>query len=34
LLFVVWTVRNKKIRPISTRDLNKRKEGELYEKAA
>ena len=34
MLFVVYTVRNKKIRRISARDLNKRKEADLYEKAA
>jgi len=34
LLFLVYTIRNKKIRIISARDLNKRKEEDLYEKAA
>ena len=34
LLFVIYTIRNKKIRIISARDLNKRKEEDLYEKAA
>ena len=33
LLFIVYTVRNKYIRIISARDLNKRKEANLYEKA-
>jgi uncharacterized protein len=33
LLFVVYTVRKNKIRIISARDLNKRREVELYEKA-
>lgn len=32
LLYTVFTIRNKKIRVISSRDIN-RKEGELYEKA-
>ncbi len=34
LLFVVFTIRNKKIRVISARDVTKSKEVELYEKAA
>ena len=34
LLFVVYTVRNSSIRIISAGDLNKRKEADLYEKAA
>lgn len=35
LLFTVFTIRNKKIRVISARDVHKnRKENELYEKAA
>lgn len=34
LLFVVFTIRNKKIRIISARDLKKRKELNLYEKTA
>ena len=33
-LFIVYIVRNKLIRIISARDLNKRKEADLYEKAA
>ncbi len=33
LLFVVYTIRNKKIRVISARDLNKKREIDLYEKA-
>lgn len=33
-LFVVYTIRDKTIRIISARDLNKRKERDLYEKAA
>lgn len=33
ILFVVYTMRNKKIRVVSARDLNKRKEVDLYEKA-
>ena len=32
VLFIVYTVRNKYIRIISARDLNKRKEAILYEK--
>ncbi len=32
-LFIVYTIRKNKIRIISARDLNKRKEGYLYEKA-
>ena len=31
VLFVVYTIRKNKIRVISARDLNKRKEGKLYE---
>ena len=34
LLFIVYTIRNSSIRVISARDLNKRKEADLYEKAA
>lgn len=34
ILFIVHTVRKKAIRIISGRDLNKKKEGGLYEKAA
>jgi hypothetical protein len=34
LLFIVYTMRKNKIRIISARDLNKRKEVDLYEKAA
>lgn len=34
LLFVVYTIRNQRVRIISARDLNKRKEEDLYEKAA
>ena len=34
LLFIVYTTRNNLIRIISARDLNKRREGDLYEKAA
>lgn len=34
LLFVVFTVRGKKIRPISARDAKKKKEVILYEKTA
>ncbi len=34
LLYVVYTVRNKKIRVISARDVSKQKEVEIYEKAA
>lgn len=34
LLLVVYTHRGKQIRIISARDLNKRKEGKYYEKAA
>lgn len=34
ILFIVFTFRNNKIRIISARDLNKRKEADLYEKAA
>ena len=33
LLFVVYTIRDKKIRVISARDLNKKREVDLYEKA-
>jgi len=33
LLFVVYTIRNNKVRIISVRDLKKRKEEDLYEKA-
>lgn len=33
LLFIVYTVRNQKVRVISARDLNKKKEEDLYEKA-
>jgi len=33
-LFIVFTIRQKTVRVISARDLNKRKEGHLYEKAA
>lgn len=33
LLFVVYTIRDKKIRVISVRDLNKKREIDLYEKA-
>lgn len=33
ILFIVYTIRNTKIRIISARDLNKRKEADLYEKA-
>lgn len=33
LLFVVYTVKNNAVRIISARDLNKRKEADLYEKA-
>ena len=32
LLFVVFTLRKNKVRVISARDLNKRKEKQLYEK--
>lgn len=31
-LFIVFTIRNEKVRVISARDLNKRKERDLYEK--
>lgn len=34
ILFVVYTVRKDRIRIVSARDLNKRKEVDLYEKAA
>jgi hypothetical protein len=34
LLFIVYVVRNRRIRIISARDLNKRKEAKLYEEAA
>jgi hypothetical protein len=34
LLFIVYTIRNEQIRIISARDLNKRKERDLYEKTA
>jgi|SRR3989344_2534320 len=34
ILFIVYTLRNNSIRVISARDLNKRKEVDLYEKAA
>jgi len=34
LLFIVYTIRNEKVRIISARDLNKKKEKELYEEAA
>ena len=33
LLFIVFTIRNSKVRVISVRDLRKRKERDLYEKA-
>lgn len=33
LLFVIYTIRNNKIRIVSVRDLNKNKEKDLYEKA-
>jgi len=33
LLFIVYTIRNDKIRVISARDLNKDREVDLYEKA-
>jgi uncharacterized DUF497 family protein len=33
-LFLVFTIRAGQVRVISARDLNKRKEGNLYEKAA
>ncbi|MCO6452032.1 MAG: BrnT family toxin [Caldilineales bacterium] len=33
LLFVVYTIRSKRIRIISARDLNKSREVDLYEKA-
>ena len=33
LLYIVFTVRNEKVRVISARDITKRKEIELYEKA-
>ncbi len=33
LLLVIYTIRNNKVRVISARDLNKRKEKRLYEKA-
>ena len=33
LLFVVYTIRDRKIRVISARDLNKKREVDLYEKA-
>jgi uncharacterized protein len=33
MLFVVYTMRKNKIRIVSARDLNKKKEKELYEKA-
>jgi len=33
LLFIVYTTRKNFIRIISARDLNKRREGDLYEKA-
>lgn len=32
-LLIIYTIRNNRIRIISARDLNKRKEGYLYEKA-
>jgi uncharacterized DUF497 family protein len=34
VLLVVYTVRGKTIRVISARDLNKKREGDLYEKTA
>lgn len=34
LLYLVFTVRNQKVRVISARDVTKKKEVELYEKAA
>lgn len=34
LLFIAYTARNGKIRIISARDLNQRKESDLYEEAA
>lgn len=34
LIFLVYTVRKRAVRVISARDLNKRREVELYEKAA
>jgi len=34
LLIIVYTLRKNYIRIISARDLNKRREGDLYEKAA
>jgi len=34
ILFVAYTVRKKKVRIISARDLNKKREADLYEKAA
>ncbi len=34
LLYIVFTTRNEKIRVISARDITKRKEIELYEKAS
>ncbi len=33
LLFIVYTLRNRHVRIISARDLNKRREADLYEKA-
>lgn len=33
LLFIVYTIRNRRVRIISARDLNKRRETDLYEKA-
>jgi len=32
-LSIVYTIRNKQVRVISARDLNKRREADLYEKA-
>jgi uncharacterized DUF497 family protein len=34
VLFISFTIRKRKIRVISARDLNKKKEGYLYEKEA
>ncbi len=32
LLFIIYTIRDKRIRVISARDLNKKREADLYEK--
>lgn len=34
VLFVVYTIRDKRVRVISARDINKQKEAKLYEEAA